>query len=730
MQADTRARDQIALLCFSLIAIGTLALAGLVIYLQWSTPTVDCVIDRTSGRVLIVPPDSYSNFAGLQPDDVILTVQGVPFQEWQSYEIENRIIEVRRGDEILSLELPLLPFAQVNLPNLLSALFVTLTFWVIGTYVLWRRPNEIAARLFFLMLQSIGIGLLFFLAYPHAANRPDWMVAIITIGFHLAAALVVHFYLYFPVPLGTARQRFWTMCAVYTGMVFALVLRLSGTDAGIRLSYLYNTFEIGLALGLLFYAYLRRATQDGRRRLRLVIVGNLATALLFFIFYLAPTIAGSLYRMPDWMVGPLILIAPLSYLFAIIRDNLFNIDRVLNRTLVFAILSLGILILYLAPFFLIYSFAPGDWLAQTMIAAALTLFVGLSFDWSRTRVQQWVDRFFYGGWYDYPRVVETISAALARTLERAQLDDVLTHQVAALMHLRPGELWIGEPGEAPALDATQLQFPLGFQNQVRAVWTVRARSDDEVWSRTDHRILRTLAQQADIALGNVLLVEMLRRQLDVIRATQHQLIRSREEERARLARDLHDGPIQDLVGLNMQLGLLASNPASPVESFSALRQEIRELLSELRQVCAQLRPPMLDTLGLSAALRVLADNWSAQNGIPIELDLAPDATLRALPGEVSVNLYRVAQEALTNIAKHAAARCVSVRLLWDDARLTLSINDDGRGFNFPIAPDQLTARGHFGLVGMRERIELIGGAFAIESAPGSGTTVRVSWDVG
>jgi signal transduction histidine kinase len=177
----------------------------------------------------------------------------------------------------------------------------------------------------------------------------------------------------------------------------------------------------------------------------------------------------------------------------------------------------------------------------------------------------------------------------------------------------------------------------------------------------------------------------------------------------------------------MQLGLLLANPASPTEALPALRQEVRALLSELRQVCAELRPPMLDTLGLSAALRVLADNFSAQSGIPIQLDLAPDATLHAIPDQVAINLYRAAQEALTNVAKHAAARQVSLRLAWDDARLTLTLADDGRGFVLPAAPDHLTTRGHFGLVGMRERVELIGGAFAVESAPGKGTVVRVSW---
>ena len=727
MQPDARGRDQFVRLFFGVIAIGVLALTGSVVYLQWSIPTVDCALDWQTGVVLDVPQDSYANYAGIMPGDVILTVEGVPFQQWRSREVENRMVEIKRGNQVLTLELPLLSLAQVNLPNLLSAIFVTLTFWSVGVYLVWRRFQQIQARLFFLMVQSVAMGLLLFLAFPQLQYRPYWMEVLSSIGFHLAGALVVHYYLMFPVVLGSPRQRRLILIPTYGLMLVALGFRLSGTAIGLRLTFLYNTIEISTAVVLLVYSYLRRATTDGRRRLRIVVFGSVASALPSFFFYLLPTIAGSPNRMPVWMVGLFVILSPLGYLVAIIRNNLFNIDRVLNRTLVYAILSFGILILYLGPFLLIYRFAPGDWLAQMMIAAALTLLVGFTFEWSHTQVQRWVDRFFYGGWYDYPRVVETISATLARTLAREQLAEVLTRQVADLMQLTPGDLWIGESDDAPKSDKAQLQFPLAFQNQARAVWTIGARRDGEDWSQTDRRILHTLARQAEVALGNVLLVEMLRRQLDEIRAMQHQLLRSREDERARLARDLHDGPIQDLVGLNMQLGLLLGNDASPMESLPALRGEVRELLSELRQVCTELRPPMLDTIGLGAALRVLADDWSSQSNILIQLELPPDATLRALPAHVAVNLYRLAQEALTNIARHAAAHQVTLRLAWQDACLHLTLQDDGRGFVVPTTLHSLVAQGHFGMAGMRERVELIGGTLTVESVPGKGTTVRVSW---
>ncbi|MCI0477983.1 MAG: sensor histidine kinase, partial [Anaerolineales bacterium] len=621
-------------------------------------------------------------------------------------------------------------------PFLLNAIFVTLTFWSIGTLLLWRRHQQYAARLFFLLTQSITVGLLFFLAYPQTASRPEWMALLISAGFHLGGALAIHFYLTFPVALGSPRQRRACLIIVYGLMLVALACRLSGTGWGLRVSFLYNTVEIIGAVAILVYAYLRRATPDARRRLRLVVLGGLAPTVPAFFFYLLPTIVGSAERLPDWMIGPLILISPLGYLLAIVRDNLFDLDRVLNRALVYAILSFGILLLYLGPFLLLYRFLPDDWLAQFFIIIGLTLFVGLSFDWTRVRVQRGVDRFFYGGWYDYPGVVETISDALARCIERAQLTDVLTRQVPALMQLHEGALQIEEQ-PAPRLlgsPAPCLEFPLTFQGNPRAVWRAGAHRDGEDFTAADRRILVTIARQAETALGNVLLVETLRAQLDEIRASretlaqaQRQLLRSREEERARLARELHDGPIQDLVGLNMQLGLLLAENASPAEPLTAMRVQVRALLTELRQVCLELRPPMLDTLGLGAALRAYADVWSAQNNVAVQLDLPVDATLRALPGEVAVNLYRVAQEVLANVARHAHARSVALQLVFQNARLALTIRDDGWGFVVPTILGDLAAQGHFGLVGMRERVALIGGELALESAPGKGTTIQVVW---
>ncbi len=725
-------RDWPRHLGFALLALVTPVMMGYVIYFQLSTPALDCALDGHTGRVLAVPEDSFADWAGLQPGDVVVSVDGVPFAEWQHPAVGNYPAEIRRGDRRLTLELPLVPLVRLNLLSLVMGVLVALIFWGTGAMLLWRRFRQEDVRIFFLLSQVFALAVLILLAFP-VGVRPASLALLSIACFHLSAPMLLHHILTFPVPLGTPWQRRRVLVPVYALALVMVFGAFSWNSLWMRLSVLYTTLEIAAALGVLTYTYVHRATADGRRRLRLIVSGNLLAGVPPLFFYLVPSALGSSYRMPGWLMGPFLVVAPLSYLLAIARHNLFGIDRLLNRALVYALLSLGVLLLYLGPFVAIYRLLSGDPLLQTMIAVGLTILVGLSFSWMRSLVQRLVDRVFYGGWYDYPGVVETISGELVRTLERGQLADVLIRRVPELMQLHASRLEIldaADPTSLPDHSSAGLRFPLHFQGRIRGLWVVGPRRDDDDFSAEDLRILKTLVRQAEVALGNVLLVERLRRQLDEIRAVQQRLLRSREEERARLARDLHDGPVQALVALNLQLGLLRGTTEERSvtgEALRDMRSEVRGLLTELRQTCAELRPPMLDALGLGSALRALADEWFQQCGVAVRFDLSPDAALRSLPDEVSVNLYRVVQEALTNVARHAHARQVTLRLHRQDEGLTLVIEDDGQGFTVQTDPHELVSQGHFGLVGMKERMALIGGRLRIESEAGKGTKVFAEW---
>lgn len=723
-------RERIISTFLVLLAVFLPVLAGYVPYDQLRTPVFDASLEVETGRILAVEQDSYANWAGFWAGDVILSINGAPYPQWPS-EVGNYPARVQRGTQVLTLEMPLVAMATLNLASLLNGLLVALTFWGVGVFLLWRRFQQYAVRLFFLLTQSIGIGLLFLLAYPKVSSRPGWMVVLIAAGFHLSASLVVHYYITFPVLLGKPRLRLWVLTAVYGLMLVALACRLSSTELGLRISYFYNTAELIAATYILLYVYKDHATPDNRRRLRIIVFGSIASMTPSFFWYLLPTIIGS-PRVSDWMIGPFIVISPLCYFVAIARHRLFEIDRLINRTLVYAVLWMGILLLYLGPSLLAYHFAPGDWLAQMMIAAGLTLLVGMAFERTKNTLQRVADRIFYGGWYDYPGVIEQVTRALTGCTSREQLFEVLTDQVPGLMQLQSGDLYFNK--EARSSGASAARFDLAFQGETRAVWILAPHRDRDELTDSDRRILGTLACQAEVALGNVLLVEALRAQLNEIRASrealsqaQHRLLRSREEERARLARDLHDGPLQALIGLNLQLGLLLPQ-TDDSESLKEMRTEVRNLLTELRGVCSELRPPMLDTLGLAAALCSLAEDWSAQSGIAVRLDLPADSVaLPPLPGDMSVNLYRVAQEALANVAKHAQAKRVDICILSQAGGFRMTIEDDGCGFDLPQEIGKLTSSGHFGLVGLRERVNLIGGKLSLDSAPGRGTRIQVEW---
>ncbi|MFP4344526.1 MAG: sensor histidine kinase [Anaerolineales bacterium] len=721
-----------------LLALIVPALVAYDLYFQWQIPSIDLDLDPRSGEVLRVERDTYGDYAGFHSGDLLLSIEGSPFAEWKVTEPGLYQVLVHRDGQRLVLELPVVPQARINALSLVVASVVALVYWGVGLLLVVRRSEREEVRLLFLLAQAFAVLQLFTLAHPGETLVPRWALLLSYASFYVAAPLLVHLYLTFPVRLGSPRARRRALLLLYSVSALALVAYLTGSPLR-RLSIFVVVLEVALALALLFYVYLRHATLDQRRRLRLVLTGNVVAGIPGLLLYILPLLFDRPPLLPEWAVALCLLAAPLSYLVAVARERLFEIDRFLNRATVYFFLSFAIFAIYIGPFLLLYRLAPGDLLAHTLVVTWLSLLLGLGFNWAREQVQRWVDRLFYGGWYDYPGVVERISDALAVCLERQDLRDVLTRQVPRLMQLQGAELQIGEPGFGSSTPSrSSLSFPLTFRDGLRARWCVGLRRDGDELSEVDRRILKTVARQAEVALGNVLLVEELRQRLAEVREAQRRLLRSREEERARLARDLHDGPIQLLVGLNLQLRLLLNEveghlqtegTPSFLQELDGVRLEVRHLLSDLRHVCTELRPPMLDALGLGATLRVLAEEWSAQSHVPVALDLPTAAACRSLPDEVAVNLYRMAQEALTNVARHAQAQRVTLRLRASepDACVVLSVEDDGCGFTVPPQLRTLLADEHFGLCGIQERVDLIGGELQVISAPGGGTTVSVAW---
>jgi signal transduction histidine kinase len=203
-------------------------------------------------------------------------------------------------------------------------------------------------------------------------------------------------------------------------------------------------------------------------------------------------------------------------------------------------------------------------------------------------------------------------------------------------------------------------------------------------------------------------------------------MRGAEEERSRIATELHDGPIQRLTAVGYQLEeasmtLPGGDLTAVDELLGAAQRNLYAEVNELRGLMATLRPPVLDELGLGLALADQLDAFERRTGIMCFLDTDRQARLEP---EIETVLYRVAQEALINVAKHSRAHHVWVYLRTDDDRADMQVRDDGIGFD-PASVNGLTGRGHFGLAGMRERVEMAGGRYRLLSSPGGGTAIRV-----
>jgi signal transduction histidine kinase len=205
-----------------------------------------------------------------------------------------------------------------------------------------------------------------------------------------------------------------------------------------------------------------------------------------------------------------------------------------------------------------------------------------------------------------------------------------------------------------------------------------------------------------------------------------QVMSAREEEQRRIARDLHDGIGQSLTSL--LLGLRAAAEVPTLEEARARLGELRgitaSLLDEVRRLARGLRPIVLDDLGLAAVLEHYAADDTQVHGIAVDV-YAPDLALARLPEEVETALYRITQETLTNVLKHAAAKAVSLVVRRESSGVHLTVEDDGRGFDNDALLQAPGAGKGLGLLDIRERAALLNGSVTLESRPGSGTTVHV-----
>src|SRR5262245_3214281 len=234
------------------------------------------------------------------------------------------------------------------------------------------------------------------------------------------------------------------------------------------------------------------------------------------------------------------------------------------------------------------------------------------------------------------------------------------------------------------------------------------------------------AELARIRSENARLLQRLSEGEQRFRLISKGVLRVQEAERGRIARDLHDGVGQTLTALKMQIELLekaAAEGAALGRTFAELKEIADRSLQEVRQISHLLRPQMLDDLGLVPTLRWLARSFRQRTDL--EVDLRVEGLETRVEPDLETLVYRVAQEALTNVARHAAASAARLDVQRVPGKLSMSVRDNGVGFDVAqLFGSEERDRG-FGLHGMRDRVQLFSGRFGLRSSPGEGTVVEI-----
>lgn len=265
--------------------------------------------------------------------------------------------------------------------------------------------------------------------------------------------------------------------------------------------------------------------------------------------------------------------------------------------------------------------------------------------------------------------------------------------------------------------------------QLGAVVFARSKGDEHAVSLPEMKLMAGIARQLGVSIQNTQLTHLAQERERMLGDLLNQVVGAQEAERQRIARELHDATAQSLSAIAMGLRGIANSvqeqaPAAHAH-LTAVQTFATEALDELRRIMADLRPPQLDDLGLSATLRWYVGAFQQRNP-HIDASLQVIGSVARLPASRETALFRVVQEALTNIAKHAGATRASVLVEMKPTRLVVTVQDNGRGFDPARVLSRRDGTPSWGLLGMRERTLLLGGDYEIKSAPGQGTLVRVS----
>ncbi len=611
-----------------------------------------------------------------------------------------------------------------------SSVFVAAVSFAVAGVVVWRRPRDRAALTTSVLLAGFAWGM----AGTHlvlADVHPQWQTVWRVLGMTTFGCLTLLLYVF---PDGIFRPR-WTRWPAWAVVLLTLLSGLEGpADPGTWPTPVIAPLDIALGLAIPLYAqvhrYRRISTAVQRQQTKwvalsivLLVLGTLPVAATswFLPEVTGPGVAGLQFHLVSnlWLTV-LTLFVPVAVALSVLRLRLWDVDPLLTRTLVYGVLTLLIGGTYIAiSGALSAAFRSPDNVVFSLVAAGT---VAVIFEPVRRRLQRAVDRLIYGereephaavrlltGRLEGPQELPVVLGTIARTVREAlRVPCVAVEPVGTDGHQG---ITVTDPPDAAAPATAAVRLRLVCRDEPVAWLAVAPRAPGEPFSPRDQHLLDELAAHAATAVYAV------RAAADLQRAHER-LVTTGHEERRRLRRQLHDelGPM--LATLTMELDVaaevIAEDPEQGRELVSDVRGEVKETIALVRSLAYGLYPPVLDELGLPAAVREKARSLLENEGVTLDVHL-PDR-LPALPAATEVAAYRIAVEAMTNVQRHARARRCRLCLVRSARWLEIEVTDDGSGLHHGVPSG-------VGMHAMRERAQELGGTLAITPASPRGTRV-------
>jgi len=741
----------------------------------------------TSGKVNSVDPQGPAGDI-IWEGDRIQAIDGEPV--YQAREFPGRkpgervTLSIERGgiihEETIELEQPSLN----EILTRFSTLLIALLFWVPGLLVLaYAQPSQLSNTFFlFCMSFSIVLGL-----GSISGKGPLWIGWIFNILVWWIGPLALHLHMLFGGYVDNKRRK-TVIRYLYLAALGLSVLdlgRLSLETPGPLLTVKYIWLSVLLILSALVLILAARAKNslEDRRRSRIAGLAALNAFLPFIFLSLLPEKLFGQYILPYEITFLALSILPLGYSYAVMRYQLIPLEQYVNRATAYAFLTLGLATIYgtiyiLSPSLLFDVKASSRWWGVIIV-----LLLSLSAHPLYKLLRRWVDRFYYGGWYDDRETVQKISRAVqGGGNDKHSIGQTLCIALQKAMQLKYVNIllddgmissnltnrgWLTKDGPRLREEDVKLIFEKFSQRHSRKIgkafegfellaiaeipvqdilgpdplyWLLLegkrgpqgllilgSRVGGGEFLPQDLEILEVVLQQAGAAMENAVLIDEARKHSNQIKSLHRKLFTIREEERKRLAHILHDEIAQSLVGMKYYLGdiEISLGPES-ISRLKKLQDQVRDILTGLRSTIAGLRPPALDSLGLTSLIRSRVLELNSYMPFVIYLTIIDNHRVQ-LSDVVSLTLYRCFQEAIVNVQKHAEADRVFVRLqIVPGQKAILSVKDDGVGFKVPDSLGSLTELRHFGLTGIKEQVEMLEGEVRVISNLNEGTSIWVS----